>query len=87
MTTLKKLSLLDTIFPILLFISEFPEKPKSIKYLFNKYPFLKWIIVFIFFYNKGESFMYTFLLFTIYTILYNLDTKLEQNCDDFKKYT
>jgi hypothetical protein len=59
--------------PVLLFLVEYPDKPKCVKNLFLNFAILKWIFIYIYFFPQKNGFIYATILCILYHLLYSLD--------------
>jgi hypothetical protein len=73
-------------FSILIFIAEYPDRPKCIKYICVKYPYLKWIFIFLWLYGRKHNYILFICIFITYHIFYLLDDYLYDNYSDFKNF-
>lgn len=71
--------------PILLFLVEYPDKPKCIKKLFINFGFLKWIVIYVYFCSQKNGYIYATLLCLIYHLLYSIDNYIGYTNDNESK--
>jgi len=67
---IRTLEILTTLF---ILIGQFPEKPKCVKYLLDKYGIFKWFIVIIFLYNKNFPLKILITILIVYNFFYICD--------------
>ena len=73
------------IFSLLIFLAEYPDKPKCIKYVCSKYPWIKWFFIFGWLYGRQHYIFIFITIFVVYHILYSLDDYLYENYENFKE--
>ena len=73
-------------FSLLIFLAEYPDKPKCIKYICSKYPWIKWLCIFAWLYGRQHYITIFIIIFIVYHILYSLDDYLYENYENFKEF-
>jgi len=73
-------------FTLLIFLAEYPDKPKCIRFFCSKYPWFKWLFIFGWLYGRPNYQLIFFILFCVYHILYLLDDYLYENYENFKQF-
>jgi hypothetical protein len=73
-------------FTLLIFLAEYPDKPKCIKYICLKYTWIRWLFIFGWLYGRKNYQLIFLILFCVFHVLYLLDDYLYKNYENFKNY-
>ncbi len=76
----------EILIPIILFFAEYPNRPKCIKFFFDKYDILKWIFVYLFFSARKNTLIYFIIIYLTYNIFYAIDCIMPYVHDDYDDY-
>ncbi len=73
-------------FSLLIFLAEYPEKPKCIKYFCHKFPWIKWLFILGWLYGRDNYITIFITIFCVYNFLYYMDDYLYTNYENFKSF-
>ena len=73
-------------FSLLIFLAEYPDKPKFIKYICTKFPYIKWLFIFLWLYSRKHNYILFICIFITFHIFYLFDDYLYDNNSEFKKF-
>jgi len=73
-------------FSLLIFLAEYPDKPKCIKYFCSKMPHIKWLFIFGWLYGRKNNYYIFCIIFIVYHILYLYDDYLYNTNENFKQF-